>query len=220
LTVDPAEQIEARRDLVFWARRMLRSGLVKGTSGNFSRRLGEGGPILVTPSGVDYDSMQPEDLVEVDLAGGTRPGSLKPSVDTQVHLAIYRARPEVGAVAHTHSPHAAVFSVLRRAIPSLLTEPAGFLGGAVRVIDYVPPAREDTGPAVAEGLGRDRAILLPHHGVIAVGEHPAKAFQAAMAVEESAQVAYLAALLGDPEPVPEAEVSRMNEFIHHRYGQR
>jgi L-ribulose-5-phosphate 4-epimerase len=125
----------------------------------------------------------------------------------------------VGAVAHTHSPYAAAFSVVRRPIPALLTESAGFLGGTVRVIDYVPPAREDTGAAVAEALGGDRAILLPHHGVVAVGENPAKAFHAAVAVEESAQVAYLALAVGRIEPVPEAEVTRMNEFIHHRYGQ-
>jgi L-fuculose-phosphate aldolase len=167
---------------------------------------------------VDYEAMSPEDLVEVDMAG--RWSGLKPSVDMPVHLAIYRARPDVGAVVHTHSPHAAAFSVLRRPIPPLLTEAAGYLGGGVRVLDYVPPARDDTGEMVAAGLGRDRAVLLPHHGVVAVGESVAKAVQAAVIVEESAHVAHLAAALGQPQEVPKVEIERLNEFIHNRYGQR
>ena len=197
---------------------LLRTGLVKGTSGNLSARQPGASLFYVTPSGVDYEAMKPEDLVEVDMAG--RWAGLKPSVDMPVHLAIYGARPDVGAVVHTHSTYAAAFSILRRPIPAFLTEAAGFLGGGVRVLDYVPPAREDTGEAVAAGLGPDRAVLLPHHGVVAVGENPAKAVQAAVIVEESAHVAHLAAAMGRPEEVPEGEVQRLNDFIHSRYGQR
>ena len=200
------------------ARSLLRTGLVKGTSGNLSARPAGASWFCITPSGLDYEAMTAEDLVEVDMSG--RWSGLKPSVDMPVHLAVYRARPEVGAVAHTHSPYAAAFSVLGRPIPPLLTEAAGFLGGGVRVLEYVPPARDDTGDAVAAWLGQDRAVLLPHHGVIAVGENSAKAVQAAAIVEESALVAHLAMALGRPPEVPEAEVRRLNEFIHTRYGQR
>ena len=94
------------------------------------------------------------------------------------------------------------------------------VGGAVRVMEYVPPANPDTGDQVAAGLGNDRAVLLPNHGVIAVGESLKKAFGAAMAVEESAQVAFIALQLGTPKMVPDGEVERMNDFIHHKYGQR
>jgi L-ribulose-5-phosphate 4-epimerase len=214
------ERTALGRELVRLAREMLRTGLVGGTSGNLSGRVWGTQMCLVTPSGVDYESMRPEDLVEVNLDGSSAPAGLKPSVDTPIHLAIYGVRPDVGAVVHTHSPYAAAFSTVRRSIPPLLTETAGLLGGAIRVTGYVPPARDDTGEEVAAGLGADRAILLPNHGVVAVGENPQKAFQAAMAVEESARVAYLAAALGEPEQVPAAEIRRMNEFIHRRYGQR
>jgi ribulose-5-phosphate 4-epimerase/fuculose-1-phosphate aldolase len=123
-------------------------------------------------------------------------------------------------VIHTHSPHAAAFSTLHRPVPPLLAEPAGYLGGAVRVLDYVPPARPDTGRQVADGLGRDRAVLLPNHGVVAVGEDLAACYTAAYQVEESAHVAFLALQLGEPRPVPASEIERMHEFIHHHYGQR
>lgn len=211
---------ELREAMVRFARQMMTTGLVRGTSGNLSTREPGADRCLVTPSGVDYDTMRPEDVVLVDLSGRPVDEGLKPSVDTPIHLAIYRVRPDVGACIHTHSPYAAAFSTLGRPIPPLITESAGYLGGAVRVMDYVPPARPDTGELVAAGLGDDRAVLLPNHGVIAVGENLKKCFGAAMAVEESAHVAYIALQLGTPMLVPEPEVERMYEFIHHHYGQR
>jgi L-fuculose-phosphate aldolase len=211
---------ELRDQLVRFARQMTTTGLVRGTSGNLSTREPGADTCLVTPSGVDYDTMKPEDAVLVDLSGRPVSPGLKPSVDTPIHVAIYRARPDAGGCVHTHSLYAAAFSTVGREIPPLITESAGYLGGAVRVLKYVPPARPDTGELVAAGLGRDRAVLLPNHGVIAVGETLKKAFGAAMAVEESANVAYIALQLGQPALVPDEEVSRMHEFIHFRYGQR
>jgi L-fuculose-phosphate aldolase len=211
---------ELREQLVRYARQMLAAGLVRGTSGNVSARPPGDGWCLVTPSGVDYELMRPEDLVSVNLDGLRLGGGMKPSVDTPIHLAIYRARPEVGAVIHTHSPYAAAFSTVYREIPPLITESAGYLGGSVRVLEYVPPAQPDTGDLVASGLGGDRAVLLPNHGVVAVGEDLRKCYGAAHQVEESAHVAFIALQLGQPRPVPPAEIERMHEFIHHRYGQR
>jgi L-fuculose-phosphate aldolase len=211
---------ELREQLVGYARQMLRAGLVRGTSGNLSARPPGSSWCLVTPSGVDYETMRAEDLVKVDLSGAPLGPGLKPSVDTPVHVAVYRARSEVGAFIHTHSPYAAAFSTLHRDIPPLITESAGYLGGGVRVIEYVPPARPDTGDQVAAGLGRDRAVLLPNHGVVAIGEDLRRCFIAASQVEESALVAFLALQLGQPHQVPPQEIERMHDFIHHRYGQR
>jgi L-ribulose-5-phosphate 4-epimerase len=211
---------ELREQLVGFARQMISTGLVRGTSGNVSTREPGADQALVTPSGVDYDTIRPEDVVLVDLTGRPVTTGMKPSVDTPIHVAIYRARPDVGAVIHTHSIYAAAFSTLGREIPPLITESAGYVGGAVRVMQYVPPARTDTGDAVAAGLGQDRAVLLPNHGVVAVGENLKKAFGAAMAVEESAHVAFIALQLGEPRLVSDSEVARMNDFIHHKYGQR
>src|SRR5215831_21183729 len=104
---------------------MLTSGLVRGTSGNVSVRPPGASWCLVTPSGVDYLTMQSDDLVKVDLEGQPLESGLKPSVDTPIHVAVYRARPEVGALMHTHSPYAAAFSTLHREVPALITESAG-----------------------------------------------------------------------------------------------
>ncbi len=211
---------ELREQILGYARRMVGAGLVKGTSGNLSGRLPGSGWCVVTPSGVEYDEMGAEQLVKVDLDGSPESGAMKPSVDTPVHVAIYRARADVAAVVHTHSPYATAFSALHREVPPLVSESAGYLGGPVRVADYVPPARPDTGELVAGQLGSDRAVLLPNHGVVAVGEDVRSAFLAAAQVEESAYVAFLALQLGEPHVVPAAEIERLHEFIHHRYGQR
>jgi L-ribulose-5-phosphate 4-epimerase len=136
------------------------------------------------------------------------------------HCAIYRARTDVSSVIHTHSPYAAAFSTLHRVIPALVAEAAGYLGGEVRVAPYLPPARPELGERAAEAIGQDRAVLLPNHGVIAVGETASKAFHAAVSVEELARVAHLALLLGEPVPVPAGEVDRIYQFIHFKYGQR
>jgi len=202
------------------ARRLRAEGLVSGTSGNLSVREAGGRTCLITPSGVDYDAMRSADLVQVDLDGRVRAGRLKPSTDTRIHVAIYRARPDVGAVVHTHSPFATTFAVLRLSVPALLAEAAGFLGGPVRVLGYIAPARPHLADAVAAGLGPDRAVLLPHHGVLTVGEDLGKAMAAAVLVEQSAQVACWASLLGKPVPVSRREVARLHRFIHREYGQR
>jgi ribulose-5-phosphate 4-epimerase/fuculose-1-phosphate aldolase len=209
--------VNEAEELAILAKKMLAMGLVTGTAGNLSVRSGD--HVLLTPSGVDYETMQPEDLVPVGLDGNVLAESMKPSVDTAGHLAIYRARPDVGAVIHTHSPYAAAFSTLHREIPPLITEAAGFLGGAVRVMEYLPPASPEMAHLLSAGLGDDRAVLLPNHGVVATGENARKAFHAAVSVEESAQVAFLAIQLGTPHPVPTEEVERMRDFIHNRYGQ-
>ncbi len=174
----------------------------------------------MTPSGVDYEALRPADLVLVELSGRVIKGRLKPSVDTMNHVAIYRARPDVAAIIHTHSPYATSFSVLRREIPPLLAEAAGFLGGVVRVLEYLAPARPELAERLAVGLGADRAVLLPNHGVVAVGESVPKAFAAAILVEQSARIAFLASMIGEAQVLPQGEVERMSRFIHQEYGQR
>ena len=209
-----------RELLVRLARQMLAAGLVTGTSGNLSAREPGSERVVVTPSGVDYETLLPEDLVAVDLDGRPVGPGLVPSVDAPSHIAIYRARPEVTGVVHTHSPHATAFAVVGEPIPPLLLEAAGFLGGAVGLVDPLPPGSPEAAARLVAALVGQRAVLLPNHGVVAIGESPAKAFHAAVAVEDGARVAWLARQLGQVRQIPEADIAWMNDFIHHRYGQR
>ena len=201
-------------------RQIKQEGLVVGTSGNVSGREPGATQFWITPSGVDYSTLSKDDLVCLDLEGRTRAGSLKPSSDALNHAAIYRARPDVGGIVHTHSTYATVFAVLRRPIPPLLIEAAGFLGGGVPVLEYLPAQTSGAPERLAMGLGPGRAALLPHHGVIAVGESVGSAVTAALLVEHAARVAYLAAQFGQPAVVPPADIDRMHHFLHEEYGQR
>ena len=209
-----------RASIVETVRRMRQEGLVVGTAGNVSARVPGAEQFWITPSGVDYAGLTAGDLVCVDLAGRTVSGILKPSSDTSNHAAIYRHRDDAAAIVHTHSTYATVFAVLRREIPALLVEAAGYLGGALPVMEYLPPASPDLGERAATGLGQHRAVLLPNHGVLTVGESADSALTAALLVEQSARVAYLASLLGPAAPLPPDEVGRMHRFLHHEYGQR
>ncbi len=196
-----------------------KAGLVQGTSGNASGR--EGNFVVIKPSGVSYETLSPKDLVVVDLTGKVIEGNLKPSVDTAAHLYIYRSVPEIGGIVHTHSTYATIFAALGREIPVYLTELADFFGGPIPVSSYVPPGDERIGKEFAKRAtpGKYRAILMRSHGVFTAGETPSDALTAAMIVEHSAKISYLAELHGNPHQIPEDEVQRLHKkFIGH-YGQ-
>jgi len=197
-----------------------RSGLVQGTSGNVSGR--DGDYVVIKPSGVEYDSLSPDDLVVVDLSGRVIEGVLKPSVDTSAHLHIYRSVPEIGGVVHTHSIYATVYAVLGRSIPVYLTEIADMFGGPIPVSSYVPPGDEEIGKEFAEKAcpGRFQALLMRNHGVFTAGKTPKDALTAALIVEHSARIAYLAEDAGNPAVLPEEEVRKLHERYREGYGQR
>src|SRR6266540_4515154 len=209
-----------REAIVDAARRMRDAGLVAGTSGNVSARAAHADQFWITPSGVDPSKLNTQALVKVGLDGAVLEGGLRPSIDTMNHAAIYRRRDDVASVIHTHSTFATVFAVLRREIPALLAEAAGYLGGAVPVMAYLPPASPDQGAKAADGLGAGQAVLLPNHGVIAVGDSVESAFTAALLVEQAARVAYLSTLLGAPVPLPAGAMERVHRFLREEYGQR
>ncbi|MEM1759681.1 MAG: L-ribulose-5-phosphate 4-epimerase [Thermofilaceae archaeon] len=207
---------------VVWEAHMelYKSGLVQGTSGNASGRYGN--VVVIKPSGVSYERLKPKDLVVVDLEGNVVEGNLKPSVDTLAHLEIYRALEDVKGVVHTHSIYATVFAVLGKEIPVYTTELADLFGGPIQVSPFVPPGDPRIGQEFAKGTkpGRYRALLMRSHGVFTAGHSPADAVRAAIIVEHSAKIAFLAELLGKPLPLPETIVQELHfQYIRH-YGQK
>ncbi len=197
-----------------------RSGLVQGTSGNVSGRIGD--LVVIKPSGVPYEKLTPGALVILDFYGNIVEGKLKPSVDASAHLEIYRTIPEVGGVVHTHSTYATVYSVLGRELPVYTTELADLFGAPIPISSYVPPGDRGIGLEFASKTrpGRYRALLMRSHGVFTAGPTPAEAVKAAIIVEHSAKIAFLAELLGKPCPLPSQEIEALyRRYISH-YGQR
>ncbi|MCK4681464.1 class II aldolase/adducin family protein [Candidatus Bipolaricaulota bacterium] len=212
--------LEELRAEVYRALKALPSNrLVQGTSGNASGR--DGDYVVIKPSGVEYDSLSPDNLVVVDLSGRVIEGVLKPSVDTLAHLHIYRSVPEIGGVVHTHSTYATVYAVLGRSIPVYLTQIADLFGGPIPISSYVPPGDEEIGKEFAEKAcpGRFQALLMRNHGVFTAGKTPKDALTAALTVEHSARIAYLAEDVGNPAALPEEEVRKLHERYGEGYGQ-
>lgn len=197
-----------------------RQRLVTMTSGNASGRHLETGLVVIKPSGVRYEQMRPEDLVVVDLDGRVVEGRWRPSVDTATHLYIYRHRPDVGGIVHTHSPYATSFAALGEPIPVVLTAIADEFGGPIPCAPYAPVGGEAIGQAVVEHIGSSPAVLLKQHGVFTVGPDPWAALKAAVMVEDVAKTVHLAMLRGKPQPLPPEEVIRAHEAYRTRYGQR
>lgn len=197
-----------------------RAGLVTWTSGNVSGRDPESGHVVIKPSGVRYESLTPEDLVIVDLDGRAVEGRLQPSVDTPTHLYVYRHRPDVRGVVHTHSTFATAFAALGRPIPVYLTAIADEFGGPIPIGDYAQIGGEAIGAEIVRAIGDSVAILMKNHGVFTVGPSVMAAVKAAIMTEDVARTVYYALQLGQPDEIPADEVSRAHRRYVDKYGQR
>ncbi|MGQ9626301.1 MAG: L-ribulose-5-phosphate 4-epimerase [Anaerolineae bacterium] len=196
-----------------------KNNLVTWTSGNVSGRDRDTGYVVIKPSGVRYENLHPEDMIVVDLEGQVIEGRLNPSVDTATHLYIYRHRPDVGGIVHTHSTYATVFAVLGRPIPVYLTAIADEFGGPIPVGSYAPIGGEEIGREVVRSIGDSPAILMKNHGVFTIGPNPTAAVKAAVMVEDVARTVYFALLLGQPDEIPPEEVARAHRRYIEKYGQ-
>jgi L-ribulose-5-phosphate 4-epimerase len=196
-----------------------RRGLVVMTSGNVSGRDPETNLVVIKPSGVNYATMQPEDMVVVDLDGNKVDGALKPSVDTLSHLHIYKKRADIFGVCHTHSTFAGVFAALGRPIPACMTTTA-MLGGRIPVGEFVPVNEDEIGKEVVDKIGDKKAIILKHHGVFTIGKDAYHATKMAIEVEEIAKITYYAMLLGDPAELTDEQIAMFKHTYENVYGQR
>src|SRR5919205_2913055 len=154
-----------RREVCAMNLELPRWGLVTWTSGNVSGRDPETGHVVIKPSGVRYDDLQPENMVVVDLEGEVVEGPLKPSVDTATHLYVYRHRPDVGGVVHTHSAYATSFAMLGQSIPVYLTAMADEFGTEIPIGAYCQIGGEEIGRGIMRSIRRPPAILIQSHGV-------------------------------------------------------
>ena len=196
-----------------------KNDLVKMTNGNVSGRDQETGLVVIKPSGYSYEEMTPAHMVVVDLDGRVVEGNLKPSTDTDTHLYVYRHRPDVFGVVHTHSPYASSFAVLGQPIPACLTASA-MLGGEVPLGGYAPIGGEAIGEEIVKKIGRSLAIVMQNHGVFTIGNSPQQATKMAVEVEEIAKVTHLAMLRGQPIVLTPSQVDYMVNLYQNVYGQR
>jgi L-ribulose-5-phosphate 4-epimerase len=212
--------LEAIKEELYKLHLMLpQQGLVTWTSGNVSARDPESGLVVIKPSGVMYDVLRPEDHVVVDLQGKTVEGKLKPSSDTASHLYIYRQRPDVNGVVHTHSPYATAFAANGLSIPVYLTAHADEFGQEIPCAGFALIGGEEIGQQVVENIGTCAAVLLKNHGVFTVGKNARAAVKAAVMVEDVAKTVFLARQLGQPDELPADVVEKLHWRYMNVYGQ-
>lgn len=196
-----------------------RHELVVWTGGNVSARDPETGLVVIKPSGVRYEDLRPEHMVVLDPQGQVIEGDLKPSSDTASHLYIYRHRPDVGGVVHTHSPYATAFAALGRPIPVVLTAIADEFGGPIPCGGFALIGDESIGKVVIDTIGDSPAVLLKNHGVFTVGKTAEAAVKSAVMTEDNARTVWLALQLGTPDEIPAQEVARLHRRYTNVYGQ-
>lgn len=213
--------LEDLRRLVYKANMDLQKhGLVVGTSGNASARDPQTNLVVTKPSGVDFDELTPENLVVVDLDGQVVEGELKPSVDTSSIVHVLRRRPDIHGVVHTHSPYATSFAIRGETIPVLTTTHSALFGAPIPVSDYATIGGDEIGEQILGWVGEGTAVLVRSHGVFTIGKDVFKALRSAMYVEESAEVAHLAAIRGPLRPLDQQVIAAMRDWYLEGYGQR
>lgn len=191
-------QLEAERELVVaYGRKLVEAGLTTGTGGNLSVFRRDLNLIAISPSGMDYFQIRPEDVPLVSPDGRIVEGTRKPSSELSMHLALYRARPDVAAVVHTHSPFATTLACLHWEIPPVHYLVA-FSGKKVPVAPYATYGTEALAANAAQAAREANAVLLANHGLVTVGRDLPQAFATAEQVEFVAQIYYRTRCAGEP----------------------
>lgn len=200
---------------------LTRNNLVTWTAGNVSGRVPGEDLFVIKPSGVSYDDLTPESMVVCDLDGKLVDGELSPSSDTDAHAYVYRALPEVGGQVHTHSTYATAWASRAEAIPCVLTAMADEFGGEIPVGPFALIGDDSIGRGIVETLAghRSPAVLMRNHGVFTVGKNARAAVKAAVMCEDVARTVHIARQLGEPLPIPAADIDRLYDRYQNVYGQ-
>jgi L-fuculose-phosphate aldolase len=210
---------ELRTAIIAACKHMNAIGLNQGTSGNISARFDD--RMLITPSGVPYGEMAPEDLAAMPIEGeyGSWDGPLAPSTEWRFHLDITRARPEVGAIVHAHSTFATALAIARKEIPACHYMIAAAGGPTIRCGTYATYGTKELSDAALQALEGRSACLLANHGMIATGPNLDKAMWLAVELETIARQYVVSLSIGGPVLLSDAEIAKVKESFK-SYGPR
>ena len=196
-----------------------KNNLVTWTSGNVSGRDPGTGLVVIKPSGVRYEDLRQENMVVVDLDGKVVEGRHKPSSDTFAHVYVYRHRPDINGIVHTHSTFATAWAAVGKPIPVVLTAICDEFGGPIPVAGYAKVGGDEIGKAIVSTIGDSLAVLMKNHGVFTIGKTPEEAVKAAVTVEDVARTVFYALQIGQPDEIPQEEIERAHRRYVQEYGQ-
>ena len=220
-TMEPDASERIKSELARYSARLVSRGLVVGPGGNTSARDGE--TMWISPSGFALDDIGADDWVAMDIASGkTLQAAPRPSSEFAMHLAIYRARPDVSAIVHTHPPTTiGVISAGLDRIPFMFPDQVAVVGD-MPFIDYVVPCSQELADAVVAAMGDPAvsALLMQNHGLITVGHNLKEAYYRTEVVEDAARIFWIAATVGTPRTLTALEADEIRNLEAERYRQR
>jgi L-fuculose-phosphate aldolase len=211
---------DIRRKVIETGLKMLNMKLVVGTWGNISARIPGEDLIAITPSGVDYERISPNDIVLLDMKGKVIDGHLKPSIEWPLHVAVYNNRYDVNAVVHTHSTFCTAMAMARKRIPAAVEDLVQIVGGDVRVSEYFLPGTKELGQAAVKALEGRNAVILANHGCLGAGPDLNETFKIVCVVEKAAKATIFAQVLGGVVELEQDDIDFMRDFYLNKYGQR
>ena len=188
---------DERKQVVEYSKKLLTSHLVKGSGGNISLSNSKKTMLAVTPSGVVYDALEPEDIVILDMAGNQLEGELAPTSEIAFHLELQKLRPEIQAVVHTHSVYATAVACLGWELPPIHYL-IGFAGKKVPIAPYSTYGTKELSDNICSVIGQSNAVLMANHGLVCVGTDLEKTFNTAELVEYVAHLYLLTKSVGEP----------------------
>ena len=183
VAADPREQY-LREMLVDYGKKLVQTGLVQGTWGNLSVRLDDT-YMIVTPSGLDYLRLTPADMVKVNIETLEYEGDLKPTSEKGLHAEVYKMRPDIGSVIHTHSKFCSVFAAAEKDMPITLEGAKEVFGEKVKLAGYALPGTKKLMKNTSLALGDNFGAIMSHHGMLATGSDIETAFSNCGLLEEN-----------------------------------
>ena len=209
---------EQRRIVIEIALRAQKMGLILQTFGNFSLRDKKTGYICITPSGLNYQFLEPQDIVVIDLMGKVIEGDRKPSVETPLHCRIHQKRADIFGICHTHSTFATAWASCEEKMPVIVAELATLVGNGVDTAPYRPIGSNELAEVTADVLADKAAVLLANHGLVAVGQDLEHALGNALVVEESAKITFYARNIGKVKEISPSECESIKDWAKGNYG--
>ncbi|WP_313755766.1 L-fuculose-phosphate aldolase [Tissierella sp.] len=207
-----------REQLVEYGKKLITSGLTKGTGGNLSIFDREQKLIAITPSGIDYFNIKPEDIAIMDIDGEQIEGSKAPSSEFEMHRIFYEKRTDIDAIIHTHTIYATTISCLRWQLPAVHYMIA-LAGKDVRCAEYATFGTKELAENAFEAMKDRKAVLLANHGLLAGANNLENAFNVTEEIEYCAELYYRTKSIGEPIILSDKEMELMSEKFK-TYGQR
>ena len=206
--------------IVDTGKELYKQNLTLGTWGNISVLDSETGLVYIKPSGMDYNDINPEDIIVVDKKGNTIEGLRKPSIEMPMHLSIYNVRKDVGAIVHYHPIYSSVLAVTGFSLPGICEDFVQIVGEIVLCAKYALPGSDKLAENAVASLGNRNAVFLLNHGTLCVGKDMKEAMKVCYVVEKTAHIYILSKSVGKCRIIPEEDIKIMQDFAKKSYGKQ